>query len=99
DARAFGGYEPAIGRPLDANRSDPDHDASAVQATVQQTEAFRLLDDVALKRSSPSDRAPTRFELDLCHIVTDGGREPMACGIFVNLASQAKKSPQNRGRT
>ena len=48
------------------------------------------MDDVAFKRSSPSDCAPTRFELDPFVIyVTDVGREPMARGMFVDRAFQA----------
>src|SRR5215471_2004613 len=73
-----------------AQQGNAEHGTGAHLSCGSAQRVFRVIlnvsymDDVAFKRSSPSDRAPTRFELDLCHIVTDGGREPMACGKFVN---------------
>src|SRR5262249_16554892 len=42
------------------------------------------MEAVTFKSGSPSDGAPPGFERDLCHMVTDGGREQMACGKFVD---------------
>ena len=78
-----------------AQQGNAEHGTGAHLSCGSAQHVFRVIlnvsymDDVAFKRSSPSDRAPTRFELDLCHIVTDGGREPMACGMFVDCAAQA----------
>src|SRR5262245_44968045 len=59
------------------------------QGMFRVVQHVRDVDDAALERSSPSDRAAARCEPGLCHVVMKVWRVSMACRVLVVRADQA----------
>src|SRR5262249_17015322 len=48
------------------------------------------MDDAAFKHSSPSDRASSRLELSVLHVVVDVGPDTVTCGVLVSRSVRTK---------